>query len=53
MDRAVRHLRDRGFGVPETLLAHVAPLGWEHISLTGDYLVVREQRDLKILPVAA
>jgi hypothetical protein len=24
--------------VPDTLLAHVAPLGWEHISLTGDYL---------------
>jgi hypothetical protein len=20
------------------LLTHVAPLGWEHISLTGDYL---------------
>lgn len=37
-DRAARHLRDRGIDVPDTLLAHVAPLGWEHISLTGDYL---------------
>ncbi len=23
---------------PEDLLAHVAPLGWEHIGLTGDYV---------------
>jgi TnpA family transposase len=38
LDRATRHLRDRGIDVPDTLLAHVAPLGWEHISLTGDYL---------------
>ena len=38
LDRAVRHLRDHGFGVPDTLLAHVAPLGWQHINLTGDYL---------------
>ena len=24
--------------VPDDLLAHVAPLGWEHIALTGDYV---------------
>jgi hypothetical protein len=24
--------------VPDDLLAHVAPLGWEHIGLTGDYV---------------
>jgi hypothetical protein len=24
--------------VPNDLLAHVAPLGWEHIALTGDYV---------------
>lgn len=38
LDRAACHLRERGIYVPDTLLAHVAPLGWEHISLTGDYL---------------
>nr|WP_172687275.1 Tn3 family transposase [Ancylobacter novellus] len=38
MDRAVRHLRSTGVDVPDRLLAHVAPLGWSHISLTGDYL---------------
>jgi hypothetical protein len=24
--------------IPEDLLAHVAPLGWEHIALTGDHV---------------
>ncbi len=24
--------------MPDTLLAHLAPLGWQHINLTGDYL---------------
>lgn len=38
LDRAVRHLRASGVEVPDELLAHVAPLGWEHIGLTGDYL---------------
>ncbi len=38
MDRAVQHLRANGIEVPDHLLAHVAPLGWAHINLTGDYL---------------
>jgi TnpA family transposase len=37
LDLAVRRLRTEGVAVPDELLAHVAPLGWEHISLTGDY----------------
>lgn len=37
LDRAVRQLRSQGVSVPDELLAHVAPLGWEHIALTGDY----------------
>ena len=24
--------------IPDALLAHLAPLGWQHINLTGDYL---------------
>jgi hypothetical protein len=36
LDRAVLHLGDQGADVPDDLLAHVAPLGWEHIGLTGD-----------------
>jgi len=27
-----------GIAIPDDLLAHVAPLGWEHIALTGDYV---------------
>lgn len=38
LDRAARHLRSTGVDVPDELLAHVAPLGWEHVGLTGDYL---------------
>ena len=38
LDRAVRHLRGSGVDVSDELLAHVAPLGWEHVGLTGDYL---------------
>ena len=38
LDRAVRQLRAQGTTVPDDLLAHVAPLGWEHIGLTGDYV---------------
>ena len=36
--RAVHQLRAQGITVPNDLLAHVAPLGWEHIALTGDYM---------------
>jgi len=38
LDRAVQHLRAQGVHVPDDLLTHVAPLGWEHIALTGDYV---------------
>ena len=38
LDRAVRQLRARGGTAPDDLLAHVAPLGSEHIGLTGDYV---------------
>src|SRR5271165_3457558 len=38
LDRALDALRRRGEVVPDALLAHIAPLGWQHINLTGDYL---------------
>ncbi len=37
LDLAVRRLRVDRVAVPDEMLAHVAPLGWEHVSLTGDY----------------
>ena len=36
--RALDASRRRGETVPDALLAHLAPLGWQHINLTGDYL---------------
>jgi len=38
LDRAVQHLRAQDVTIRDDLLAHVAPLGWEHIALTGDYI---------------
>ena len=31
-------MRARGKAIPDALLAHLAPSGWQHINLTGDYL---------------
>jgi len=38
LGRALDALRRSGEVVPDELLAHIAPLGWQHINLTGDYL---------------
>jgi hypothetical protein len=37
LTEAVATLCRRGEEIPEATLAHIAPLGWEHISLTGNY----------------
>ena len=36
--RALAELRSRGGIVSDDLIAHIAPLGWEHIALNGDYV---------------
>jgi hypothetical protein len=38
LGRAVDQLRSRGEIIGDTLLAHIAPLGWEHITFNGDYV---------------
>ena len=38
LGRALDVLRRSGEVVPDALLAHLAPVGWQHINLTGDYL---------------
>jgi TnpA family transposase len=38
MERAVEHLRSREVSAPDHLLAHLSPMSWAHISLTGDYV---------------
>jgi TnpA family transposase len=37
LGRAVAALRDIE-DVPDALLKHLSPLGWEHVNLTGDYI---------------
>ena len=38
LSRALEARRRSGDMIPDALLAHLAPLGWQHINLTGDYL---------------
>lgn len=38
IERAIKTLRERGQPIPDDLLAHLSPLGWEHVNLTGDYV---------------
>ena len=38
LDRALHALSQQGELVPVALLGHLAPVGWQHINLTGDYL---------------
>ena len=37
LERAIAALR-QAEDVPDQLLAHLSPLGWEHVNLTGDYI---------------
>jgi TnpA family transposase len=37
LGRALDALRRDGVEVPDAFLGHIAPLGWRHINLTGDY----------------
>ncbi|KJS39356.1 MAG: transposase [Rhodospirillaceae bacterium BRH_c57] len=38
LSRAAAELRSAGVDLPDELLAHIAPLGWEHINFNGDYI---------------
>lgn len=38
LSRAVHFVREQDAIIPDALLAQVAPLPWNHIALTGDYL---------------
>ena len=38
LDRALDDMRYSSEMIPEALLAHLAPIGWQHINPTGDYL---------------
>ena len=51
LDRAVRQLRGRGEAISDDLLAHVAPLGWGHIGLTGDCVWTASGPDAPLRPL--
>lgn len=38
MDDAAQHLRSAAVPVPDDLLVHTSPVGWEHIAFSGDFL---------------
>jgi TnpA family transposase len=38
MADAVVHLRSAGESIPDELMAHTSPVGWEHIAFSGDFL---------------
>jgi len=51
LGRAVTELRSRGEVVGDDLLAHVAPLGWEHIAFNGDYVWPTEPLENRFRPL--
>ena len=38
IERAVKALREQGQEIDDDHLQYLSPLGWEHISMTGDYV---------------
>lgn len=44
LDRTAQHLNAVGTTFDAALLAHLSPMGWAHISLTGDYLWEQARR---------
>jgi hypothetical protein len=38
IERAIDSLRRKGIPLNEQLIAHLSPLGWGHINLSGDYV---------------
>jgi len=37
LERAIKALQERSYVIDQKLFAHLSPLKWEHINLTGDY----------------
>jgi hypothetical protein len=42
--KVVVGIQVQGVNVAPVIVTHVAPLGWEHISLTGDYVWSDEEQ---------
>jgi len=51
LGRAVDQLRSQGEVIDDALLAHIAPLGWEHITFNGDYVWPTEPLQFAFRPL--
>lgn len=51
LNRAITELRNSGMIIPDELLPHTSPLGWEHISLNGDYIWPKSPLQLPFRPL--
>ncbi len=38
LEQTFAELNRSGIATPPEVIKHIAPLGWQHISLTGDYI---------------
>lgn len=38
LEASITDLRKNGVAIPNDIIKHIAPLGWAHVGLTGDYL---------------
>lgn len=51
LQAALAALAKAGRPVPDEHLAHLSPLGWQHINLTGDYLWSERAHDDRLRPL--
>jgi len=49
LQKAIRMLAEAGQPVPDEIIAHLSPLGWEHITLTGSYYWREFKSDIHLL----
>ena len=46
---AIAALAETGQPVPDEIIAHLSPMGWEHITLTGSYYWREFKSDINVL----
>ena len=49
LEKAIQAMLEAGNPVPEYVIPHLSPLGWEHITLTGSYHWREFRSDMNVL----
>lgn len=49
LQKAIAALAETGQPVPDEIIAHLSPMGWEHITLTGSYCWREFKSDINVL----